>query len=275
MTLKRIFWQWRKPKIIIPKFNCQSKYSYISDVHVDTKNKVPGIKPVTDFLIVVGDVGNPSHPHVRDFFSKVSDTHKMVFFVPGNHDYDCSALYDSEKENMYKHMLKNLCEQYKIKMLDNEHYFMPDNHLIIGSTLWCGPKIPMKMYAEMDYNLSLCDHFFAHRQKFNESVEYIEKTVNENQDKIIIVATHFVPTFELIEDKYKKTGIESISWYASPLDHMIKNPIKYWIAGHTHSKISTMINNVYCGVNAHDAQIEQSDDRLIEPMALPWIDRIK
>lgn len=75
--------------------------------------------------------------------------------------------------------------------------------------------------------------------------------VNENINKKIIMLTHFVPTFKLIEKKYQNMGLHRTSWFASDLEHLIKHPIKIWICGHTHSIIECTVNDTPCMINAY------------------------
>jgi hypothetical protein len=72
----------------------------------------------------------------------------------------------------------------------------------------------------------------------------------------------------LIEPKYIKRGIYKTSFFATNLEHLMNEPIKVWICGHTHSVIDTYVNNIFCGVNAYGYPEEHNDkmfnDKYIE-----------
>ena len=64
---------------------------YISDVHVDYKSALPIIKQTSDNLAICGDIGNPEHPNFQEFIHQIRSKYNHIFFVPGNHDFNCSA----------------------------------------------------------------------------------------------------------------------------------------------------------------------------------------
>ena len=213
------------------------KIQYISDVHVDVNKKIPIIKPICDTLAICGDIGVPTHDNFKKFLSQMSSQFKTVLFVAGNHDYDCGCIYHKDKIDKYKPIIKNTCDTFSnVHFLDNSVFYPKDDIMIIGSTLWSNPLDKSKQ---------------EHLEEHTKNANWIETICDNNSDKKIIVLTHFVPTFKLIEPKYLKRGLKTTSFFATDLEHFIKKPIVTWLCGHTHSVIDTHINNVYCGVNSY------------------------
>lgn len=236
---------------------------YISDLHVDTRDKgfIPRFKKLSDDIIVCGDVGNVSHENYALFFQYVSNNYNKVMFVPGNHDFDCGGLMIPEKYYKYTQEIKAICKRYpNVHYLDNDVYHYNDNYIILGSTLWSNPMIEWDRIKDGKYDIEtyqnhISNHFLC--------VEWIKHELHNNRDKKVIIATHFVPSIKLIEEKYLKFGQKRTSWFYTDLEYIFKeyNNIHAWVCGHTHSQIQTSINNIHCGVNAfgHDRDIFDHD----------------
>jgi predicted phosphodiesterase len=229
------------------KFLSETHFQYVSDLHVDLieENKVPVIIPECNYLAICGDIGKPTHPNFKLFLKQASRQFKKVFFVPGNHDYDCGPLFIFDKVNYYRPIIQEICQQFNnVHFLDKNVYLLDNDLVILGATLWSQPIIN---WTQSELLIKSMNHNQIH---FNH-VEWIKDQINTFSKSNIIVLTHFVPTFQLIEEKYKHKSKERSSWFATDLESMIKPPISHWLCGHTHSVVDCLINGVYCGVNAH------------------------
>lgn len=226
---------------------------YISDLHVDTRDPgfIPSFKKLTDDIIICGDVGNISHQNYALFFRYISDNYNKAFFVPGNHDFDCGGLMIAEKYYKYSCEIKALCNRFpNIHYLDNDVYNYDDSYVILGSTLWSNPlidwgSIKFGKYDVQTYRNHISNHLLC--------VDWLKHELHNNRDKKVIIATHFVPSIKLIEDRYLKFGEKRVRWFYTDLEYMFKDytNIHAWICGHTHSQIQININNKHCGVNAY------------------------
>ena len=210
------------------------RFQYISDLHVDRMKMIPTIIPKCDYLCICGDVGKPDHPNFKNLFQQVSRNFKKTFFVAGNHEYDCSSKFNPLKVKHYTPIIRDICESFDNKhFLDQETYRYDDNLIIAGTTLWSQP---------------IYSNFQVEHQNH---VNWIQKVISETiKNQKIVMMTHFVPTFKLIEEKYQKLGIERTSWFATDLEYLMKPPIVAWLAGHSHSTVDCTINDIYCGINA-------------------------
>jgi len=218
------------------KRHISNDIQYISDLHVDVNKKVPRIRPAAEYLAVCGDLGVPTHPAFDEFFKTYSKQFKKIFFVAGNHDYDCSPLYEEKKENYYKPLIHEIINNYpNVYFLDASCHQLSDDIIIAGTTLWSYP---------------LTTKYKAHIDKHETDVKWINEMCNLYADKKIVMLTHYVPTFKLIEEKYLARGTYATSWFATDLEYMLKEPIVAWVCGHSHSVTETEINDVYCGINA-------------------------
>lgn len=226
---------------------------YVSDVHVDYKNYIPNIKPEAKYLVVCGDLGVPTHDNVKKFININSKQFERIFIVAGNHDYGCSAVYNDKHIDFYKKTLQNECNIYdNVHFLDKTHYALTQNIMIAGTTLWSSSKYILDSIRRIDHN-----------NEHRDNVKWIEMICNVYPNKQIIMATHYVPTFQLIEPKYLKHGIKNTSVFATDLEHLIKKPIAGWLCGHTHSVLEKEINGVYCGVNALGHSNNECETKII------------
>jgi len=219
---------------------------YISDIHVDAFgiNKIPHVNPKSENLAICGDIGNPKNKNVEMFLNQMSDQFKNVFIVPGNHDYNCSPIYNKKKVNEYKPYLYDVCSKFNnIVLLDNGIYELSDTILLAGTTLWSNPFLTSSRYNN-------------HVDKHLTDIEWLKQIIFRNKNKNIIVLTHYVPTFKLIEQKFHNRNSD---FFATDLEYMIKPPIIGWLCGHTHSSLECYVNGIYCGVNAYGYNYENTN----------------
>jgi len=116
--------------------------------------------------------------------------------------------------------------------------------LFIGTTLWS--KITNPSYEINDvYQIP---HFnCAQYNSLNKTcIDFLENTLQNNDNCIVI--THHVPSYSLIDEKYKTEQMEPYNqWFYSDMDTLIKNnghKIKCWIYGHTHTPSNVKINEI-------------------------------
>ena len=229
------------------------KLQYISDLHVDVNIKVPPINKRGDYLAICGDVGTPRHISFKKFFDEYSKKYDKIFFVAGNHDYDCSPLFNKNKVIENKKIINDIFSNYNnVYFLDNNIHNINDDVIIAGTTLWTHP-VTNKHYPD-------------HIERHINDVCWLNNVCQNNLNKKIIVLSHYVPTFKLIDKYYMERGIYKTSWFATNLEHMIKPPIVAWLCGHTHSVTEKNINGIYCGVNAvgHNAKFVRNKIIIIE-----------
>lgn len=222
-----------------------ARLQYISDVHTDLvkSDAIPDINVHADNLLIVGDIGVPTHHNFETFLYNMKRKFKRVLFVPGNHDFDCGPLYMSDKIVKYNPLIINMCKDFGIEYLNNSICELDNNYIVAGSILWSKPIYDAK-------NLN-AERVACHIAEHTRHVEWLQNVIQTYHTKHIIIATHFVPTFKLIESKYQDLGITRTSWFATDLEYMMQAPITHWLCGHTHSVLTTMVGNVYCSVNAH------------------------
>lgn len=146
---------------------------------------------------------------------------------------------------------------------------------MIASTLWA--KIPP--YEEYQTERGVTDfhrirngQFRLSAQRFNQEhetcQEFIERSVAASKAKHIIVATHHVPSYELMADEFKGSPING-AFTVELGNYIAGSHIDYWIYGHSHRNINKTIGNTRCiwnqlGYTFHGEQRSFRRDAIIE-----------
>jgi len=251
-------------------------YHIISDLHLEFRQKITSLSQFANTykqlgrngynvkdpenknknLILAGDIGYPSLPNYWLFLRDCANIYKNVICVPGNHEY-----YDGENYNIDQTNEIISTKSQEIFNDTKNFYYLNNNTIIIdgvkyiGSTLWSNLDSKNKKYITTglnDFNyikMKLCKNFTFdnyvqfHQRDLNWLTNEINNTILETDNFVVI--THHLPSFQLVHSKYINSPINSA--FSSNLDHIIKG--KLFIAGHTHTAITKIINNVLVVVN--------------------------
>lgn len=222
---------------------------YISDIHLEYRQTFPRIPIRGANLALLGDIGNPFKNNYTDFLSYASNNWNKVFLITGNHEYWQDKYNIDEVDNE----INNIVTKFNNVTFLNNNKAELHNYTILGTTLWSKiQQIPKRIMGDDLYikfqnrNVNFQDLNIFH----NNSVEWLEKNIKETT-KPLIVLTHHLPSYKLIVDKYKVGYFEQYQdRFASNLDHLITNPVKFWLCGHSHSTNEMKINGVFCAINA-------------------------
>jgi predicted phosphohydrolase len=223
----------------------------LSDIHIEMfKNldaEIYSLKPFIDeekHLLLPGDIGLfsdiSSLKRCFQILRSFVNSDKHIFYTPGNHEY----YYLNESIENTDKQLRLICEDLNIIFLQKD-VFQNDEFILLGCTLWSfineksfnfllkSNKIFLSQYDAIKLH---CDH-----------VDWIQKTLQtfENISKPKIVMTHYLPSKKITHPKF--LGNIFNSGYSSNLDYLVKKS-DVWVFGHTHEKISTMMENtkLYC-----------------------------
>jgi predicted MPP superfamily phosphohydrolase len=230
------------------------KVQYLSDIHLELYNKfkmysiVKKIKIAGDILILCGDIGNPFSYNYEYFINYIADKYKKIFIIAGNHEYYNNEHTIDETNECLEKIAK---ERENITFLNNS-YEIYEGYMFIGTVLWSNllDKIKANEYVINDFSAikdMTCEKYNDLHQK---SVNFLEETLRNNKEKKIIILSHHLPSYDLIDKEYIKIYKEYNQWFASELDDLMviyNNTIKYWFYGHTHkSNNSIMYNIQFC-----------------------------
>lgn len=227
-------------------------FQYFSDIHLEFYNenlhkiqrlfvkKLQEQQYRPNILLIPGDIGMPSRPSYSQFLQAISPLYEKVFITTGNHEY-YKMPYNSlsEMDNYCRDVCRTM-PQDNVVFLQNDVYNINDNLSIFGGTFWT--DVPdSKEYSVMnsinDYKLipNITPSLLSlYHEKSVSLLQYHIKN-NENNNIKWIVMSHHMPSFDLIEPKYKQHNTDINYAFASDIKIKDDPSILAWVYGHTHS----------------------------------------
>ena len=224
------------------------KLRYISDIHLEfiKPNKIDkfckNIKQIDpeEVCILAGDIGYPFSENYKIFMDHISKTFVKSFVICGNHEF-----YNNNN-TMHEIItfLHSFFDSYdNITFLDNSFEIYND-YTFIGSTLWS--KVTNPAYEINDVKKIKYLDYIKYNQLNQHCLDFLNEQIIKHDN--IIMITHHMPSFSLIDEKYKVPGMNNYNqWFASDMDKFIednRNKIQCWIYGHTHTPCFKNINDI-------------------------------
>ena len=251
------------------------KIQYASDLHLEFSDnysylKRNPLKPVGDILVLAGDIGYLNDDNYRNhpFWDWASDNYAEVIVVVGNHElykyYDLAqmpqGLVCSVRDN--------------VKCYYNAVIHSDDTDIIV-STLWAKIRKEDTYLTERcvsDFRRIFYGKEFLTRDKFNEEHDkcfsFIRDKVENSRAEHIVVVTHHVPSFQLSSPDFAGSQING-AFTVELGEYIETSPIKYWIYGHSHRNIDTVIGGTRCVTNqlgyvSHNEHLTFNPEKTIE-----------
>lgn len=144
---------------------------------------------------------------------------------------------------------------HNVKAYYNSVIHLDEETDLIASTLWAYVPSAEEYLTERcvsDFNRIRNGKFRLSAQRFNEEHKkcrsFIEKAVAETKASKIIVATHHVPSFELMAPEFKNSSING-AFTVELGNYIADSPIDFWIYGHSHRNIDKTIGSTQCVSN--------------------------
>lgn len=257
---------------------------YASDLHLEHLHKVNFkqiLNPSAPVLVLAGDLGNPQKALYTQLIEYCESNWDHVIIVPGNHE-----LYNAEPKDSWKksisiqsaekqlNLCRNICNKFtNVHFLHRESFNLPNHNIrVLGTTLWS--HIPETKMAEANYEIG--DYRYIAKEHSEggrpesitpyDTVKWHSKDVTwlsneieeaEREKKNCLVVTHHLPTNRLIADRWLNHSLNCC--YSTDLNHLLRAPVRGWIAGHTHNSKQytlqyddppTVFGAVQLGVNA-------------------------
>jgi predicted phosphohydrolase len=227
------------------------KIRYLSDIHLEFIKpnklekfikKIPiHVDSIDEICILAGDIGNPYTANYDIFMKFISKNFKKSFVIAGNHEYYNKKKTIIETTNFLNEYFNNFDN---ITFLNNSYEYY-ENYCFIGTTLWS--NITDLSCEINDVNAIPNFNYIKYNELNKICVNFLEETL-QNNDTHCVIITHHVPSYSLINDKYKTSEMINYNqWFYCDMDKFIethKKKIKCWIYGHTHTPSNIIINEI-------------------------------
>lgn len=226
---------------------------YCSDLHLEQPENAKWLRanpliPKAEVLVLAGDI----IPFVemelaQEFFDRVSDQFKVVYWLPGNHEYFGSDI--TERSGAFREAIRS-----NVILLNNTVERLEEVSFIF-STLWSN----VTPAAEWQVSRAVTDYRYIqyngerflplHGNRLHRACRrFIEEAVagevggltigggEGNPTGSRIVVTHHVPTFMHYPKQFRGSVINEA--FATEMSEFIAlSPISAWIYGHHHENV--------------------------------------
>ncbi len=250
------------------------KFQLLSDLHLENQSSLPLVTPTAPYLVLAGNIGNPTSPTYYKFLTSVSSKFETVFLVLGLTEYEVLTL------DSVKGFILNQLKTFRldnVHVLDNGYFDLTIDDVpvrIIGSTFW--PFIqrpcPVRLGSVRVKTKTAYTNFSnvvnnEHERCFWYLAHFIAMAKDDGRKVIII--THFIPDFSLVAPHIDRSLIEYVA--SNDAFVMFDLPVIAWLYGHTDEHFTKNINNVLFMTRPH-ASIHRllrlnSEDELDEEIA--------
>ena len=221
---------------------------YASDLHINDFPGVPFstlVTPVAPILILAGDICSAWDPLYKTFLTWCSRNWSSVILITGNHEYFVDGPVPKTLDQTDGHIRTLASSLRNIYFLQaGQSVRIPGTRIrCIGATLWSAidPSIWSDLLGKGDYTHTYVSHGLGLRTTSPSDTTALHAfhkaslssaIASHTPDETVIMITHHMPTFQLMQEEYKKSPYRSS--YASTDDELIVPPVKVWICGHSH-----------------------------------------
>jgi predicted phosphodiesterase len=239
---------------------------FVSDIHLEFRKErqvaelIDGLVPHAPYLVLAGDIGNPSQPSYARFLEAASKRFAHVFLVAGNHEF-----YGSTIEKTLGDIRSVVAPMPNVHFLHNEVYDA-EEFRIFGGTMWSDvSEHEEATVAELisDYDRIRAFSPSIARNEHHVFVDLLDAALGENEGTPsgakefegtpseakefrppstspsirapppLIVVSHHLPRLSLIHPRYHGSPLNSA--FASDVRLAGDPRISAWIYGHTHT----------------------------------------
>ncbi len=232
------------------------KIQYASDLHLEFRENSSFLNhhPLTvsgEILILAGDIGYIGDENYsrHPFWDWASENYRQVIVIPGNHEFYKMFDIDKLHDGWSWEIRKNISCYYNVVQS------LTDETELITTTLWGHIKLQDAFQTESaitDFRRIRHGDGLLDWTRFNAEHDrcfrFLEQSVQQSKSKHIIVATHHVPSFELMAPEFKGSSLNG-AFTVELGNYIAGSPIEYWIYGHSHRNIDKTIGNTRCVSN--------------------------
>ena len=242
----------------------------VSDLHLEfyeSPRLHDFIVPRSPNLAIMGDFGIPYMDSYKRVIEDCSQNFKKTFIISGNHEYYQWKNRTNKKLTIIEtdEKIKEITQSFdNVHFLQNQAHNLNDKYTIIGTTLWS--HIPRIHVGAALYGMNDFRQIYADSNQLitpalinklhDDNIDQLSALIDQNKDKQVIVMSHHLPSLQLISKKYQGHPLNCC--FATNLEHLMKENVKYWFSGHTHDNFDLKINHCRCIINPYGYKNENS-----------------
>ena len=237
---------------------------YCSDLHLERQLNSKHVEenplaPEGDVLLLAGDIlhltdGWPYHP----FLDKVSRQYRMVFLLPGNHEF-YGGLDLRFADRPHKQFVRPNV------MLVNNTTVVYRQTTFVFSTLWSHISAQHRVLVEQQ----VADFKYiryqgmpltvpVYNQLFRQSCKFLEQAADRRETGKMVVVTHHLPSWQCNAEEFRGSPLNEA--FSSELhDFIYASGPDYWVYGHSHRNMppvqingTTLLTNQLGDVASHE-----------------------
>ena len=190
----------------------------------------------SNFLLVLGDIGDPFSDSYLQFLKWCSDNFYKVFVITGNHEY---YGYSIETTDRY---IEKICKQFDNVNFMNNKVYVINNVVFIGTTLWSFVPKQHESYITSymnDFkfikdseNMNIPITVEKINKIYFENINFIETMIKKFKNYKIILFSHHTPYHHGTSHPCYNNSISNFA-FSSDLSYLFSD-IYLWAYGHTH-----------------------------------------
>jgi predicted phosphodiesterase len=192
------------------------------------------IKPLAPVAIVAGDIDSR---HFERTLTELAKKFERVIAVYGNHEF-------YHKDISWRPDFSQIPEN--VSILDRSVVEI-DGSLIVGATLWSDFKNSNQFVVDSSKRGINDFHIISDKGNrftpqaaaglYQEDKQYINKILDINDGKKVVVVTHFIPGYQFVNPMYKGNSMDTLNYYfsANCEDIIQRSKVDTWVFGHSHS----------------------------------------
>lgn len=229
------------------------RFKLLSDLHLefdrgDLWKPTPTAEDNITTLLLAGDI------HIgrkaEAWIDEMCDRYHKVIYILGNHEY-----YDNEYYGV-QDFWRNKDQTGNFVFLENSHTYLKGNVAVFGATMWtyvhnsyAWDAKRMNDYRIIKINdygnirtLRISDTNIIHDVTIEKLTKFLAMPMPDGGRKIVM--THHLPHLDCVNPKYY--GSDMNKFFVTNLDDIIKeNDIAYWVHGHTHDNVNTVVHGTH------------------------------
>lgn len=217
------------------------KLQIASDLHLELGNSVV-LEPVAPYLVLAGDIGDPSTLVYEHFLLTQADQFEKVFVVLGNHEY-----YHMRSMKHTKDLVRKICAKRPGKLVLMDCTRVDVEHVtVLGCTLWTHIRPTQQrdcLRAISDFRCIKEWSPAAWNETHAREAAWLRDRVTESTESTrpVIILTHHAPLENTCSDPRHLGDPVSSAYGTDGLCDLLTSPVNLWVHGHTHYSHDTTL----------------------------------